>query len=59
VQVDEAVEAAKGADLPSAFVSYKQRYAQSVASTALQSHDETCWRVQAAPGPQEVRSLGG
>ncbi len=57
LQIDAAAKEAEGVDLPVAFVTFNNRYTTSVAGTALQSHDETCWRVQNAPGPDEVSAV--
>lgn len=40
--------------LPAAFVTFNDRYTQTLASTGLHSHDELCWRVQAAPSADEI-----
>jgi hypothetical protein len=57
LQIDSTAKEAQGVDLPVAFVTFNNRYTTAIASTALQSHDETCWRLQPAPGAEEVRGV--
>ena len=56
----EARAAALRRPPPSAFVVFAARWPAVVAATALHTHDEGCWRVRAAPSPDEVlwRALG-
>lgn len=46
-QIGEEVPKAKGALVPAAFVTFNDRYTQTLASTGMHSHDELAWRVQA------------
>ena len=39
---------------PTAFVTFRSRVAQTIASTALQDHDTGAWTVAPAPGPDEI-----
>eukprot|EP00884_Botryococcus_braunii_P018963 jgi/Botrbrau1/5750/Bobra.0134s0023.2 len=39
---------------PAAFVTFKSRRAQMVATTVLQDHDTSVWHNESAPGPDEV-----
>jgi len=39
---------------PAAFVTFTSRWPAVVAATALHTQDETVWRLQAAPNPDEV-----
>ena len=40
--------------LPAAFVTFNDRYSQTVAASGMHSHDEGAWRVRGAPGPDEI-----
>jgi len=39
---------------PAAFVTFNDRYTQTLASTGLHSYDELTWRAQPAPGADEI-----
>ncbi|KAK9804434.1 hypothetical protein WJX72_012500 [[Myrmecia] bisecta] len=50
---EESVNARK-VTVPAAFVTFRTRRAQVIASTSMQHHDQRAWRVSAAPGPDEI-----
>lgn len=53
-EIKAKAAAAKDTLVPAAFVTFNDRYTQTLASAAMHSHDETAWRVQPAPGPDEI-----
>lgn len=53
-QIKEVASKASEEYLPAAFVTFNDRYTQTLAATGLHAHDELCWRVQAAPGADEI-----
>uniref|UniRef100_A0A061S9Q7 Erd4-related membrane protein n=1 Tax=Tetraselmis sp. GSL018 TaxID=582737 RepID=A0A061S9Q7_9CHLO len=53
-QIKERQATADATAEPAAFVTFRSRVAQTIASTALQDHDTTAWTVGPAPGPSEI-----
>ncbi|KAK9864573.1 hypothetical protein WJX84_004373 [Apatococcus fuscideae] len=45
---------ARGQAMPTAFVTFKRRREQVVASTAMQHHDQRFWKISAAPAPNDI-----
>ncbi|KAI8468680.1 MAG: hypothetical protein J3K34DRAFT_426590 [Monoraphidium minutum] len=52
--IKEAATKASEAYLPAAFVTFNDRYTQTLAATGLHAQDELAWRVQGAPGADEI-----
>jgi hypothetical protein len=52
--VQDAAAASEGAYAPAAFVTFKERSAATAAAAGMHSHDECAWRVQPAPGTDEI-----
>eukprot|EP00878_Enallax_costatus_P008398 GHUV01008778.1.p1 GENE.GHUV01008778.1~~GHUV01008778.1.p1 ORF type:complete len:750 (+),score=167.74 GHUV01008778.1:924-3173(+) len=47
-------ESIKDSHVPAAFVTFNDRACANSAATGLQTYDETAWRVQPAPGDDEI-----
>ncbi|KAK9819826.1 hypothetical protein WJX72_002804 [[Myrmecia] bisecta] len=53
-QIKEAQAKASEQALPSAFVTFKDRHTQVVASTSMIHHDRRYWSTEAAPAPKDT-----
>lgn len=53
-QIREQEPLCKADYYPTSFVTFNKRYTQAVASTGLHSHDESIWKIQEAPGEEEI-----
>eukprot|EP00879_Flechtneria_rotunda_P004428 GHRR01004679.1.p1 GENE.GHRR01004679.1~~GHRR01004679.1.p1 ORF type:complete len:579 (+),score=136.57 GHRR01004679.1:246-1982(+) len=53
-QLVQERDAAAGSYLPAAFITFNDRFSANTAANGLQTYDETAWRVQPAPGDDEI-----